>query len=89
MGTSDSESEILLFDVRDSRVSKIPGSGRKICPRWPPDQRFVAALSEDQKRLFLYDVNARTWTEAASGVLLTGPYWSGSFLYFQDLLEPD
>ena len=34
-------------------------------------------------------MGTRTWTERASGVLLTGLNWSGSYLYFQDLLEPD
>ena len=86
---AESESRIVLFDVRAAGISVVPGSERKIYPRWSPDQRFLAALSEDQKTLFLYDVGTRTWTERASGVLLTGLNWSGSYLYFQDLLEPD
>ena len=62
-----------------------------MAPRWSPDGGRLAALSEDQKKVLIYDVRAGAWSERAEGILLTGLTWSGdgAFLFFQDLLEAD
>ena len=86
-----SPTAIVLVDPATGRIAKLQGSGNLISPKWSPDQSAMAALSADQKKLRIFDLRAATWTEMASGVLLTGLNWSadGAFLYFQDLLEKD
>jgi len=80
----------MLFDWKTGRASKLSGSEGKIYPKWSPDQRHIAALSEDLKEITIFDTRAGTWSEAASGTSLTGLNWSsdGASLYFQDRLEP-
>jgi Tol biopolymer transport system component len=54
--------------------------------------RFVAAKSEDEHRLMLFDFQTRKWRQLAQVNLLFGlPWWSKDqkCLYYQDLLAPN
>jgi len=86
-----SPSTIELLDLTTHQLSKLLGSDGLRSPSWSPDGRLIAAMSEDYKRLMLFDVRAGNWTEIAQGSSIGGFLrWSrdGSFLYFQDLRAP-
>jgi dipeptidyl aminopeptidase/acylaminoacyl peptidase len=78
---------IFVLDSKSGSVTKLRGSEGLAQPRWSPEGR-LAALSADQRRVFLHDSPRQTWKELASGVVLVGLTWSadGRSVLFQDLL---
>jgi WD40 repeat protein len=80
---------LYVVDSKTNQVSKLPGSEGLAEPRWSPDGRTIAARTDDQHKLMLFDFESRHWTAAATGTLLSGLNWSqdGKDLYYQDLLE--
>jgi len=82
--------EISVVHLGTGEISKIPGSGGMVKPRWSPDGRHMAAMSADAKRLYLYDPRQRRWTQLATMRLLTRYEWGADSrdLYFQDVLDP-
>ena len=67
----------------------VPGSAGLTFPRWSPDGRFLAAVSEDTSVIKLLDLKTQRWSEVAHGTLISFPVWSAdSMLYFQDILAP-
>ncbi|HEV2388372.1 MAG TPA: winged helix-turn-helix domain-containing protein [Candidatus Acidoferrales bacterium] len=79
---------LYVADLKTGAVSKVPGSKNLGFARWSPAGNTVAALTDDQKTLMLYDFQTRKWTTVAHGILLNCPVWSpdGKDIYFQDLL---
>jgi Tol biopolymer transport system component len=67
---------IHVIDVKTSRRSDLPGSERLFSPRCSPDGRFIAALSDDSKKLMLYDWKTTTWSQLAEGPFAF-QNWSG------------
>jgi hypothetical protein len=59
-------------------------------PRISPNGRYMAAKSEDDKTLRLYDFRLRLWSDLAKAKVLTRYDWSADsrYLYFQDVLNP-
>jgi Tol biopolymer transport system component len=82
----DGESRgIKVLDLNTNQVSSLPGAAEMWSPRTSPDGRYIAALSQQDSKLMLFDTRAQTWEELCahySGY----PTWSrdGKFLYFQD-----
>jgi Tol biopolymer transport system component len=52
---------IALVDVKNRRVSRLPGSESLFGPRWSPDGRHIVAISADNIKLMLYDVSSQKW----------------------------
>jgi Tol biopolymer transport system component/DNA-binding winged helix-turn-helix (wHTH) protein len=82
---------IHLLDLKTQQTSALPDSEGLYCPRWSPDGRYISATSADGKKLTLFDMASRKWTESVE--LPEGcPAWShdGKYLYFQtfDVKEP-
>jgi len=67
---------IHVIDVKTSKSSDLPGSERLFSPRCSPDGRFIAALSDDARKLMLYDWKTNTWSQLAEG-LFAFQNWSG------------
>ena len=65
--SADAASSIRVFDLATRRVSTLPGSQGMSSPRWSPDGRYIPALSIDSKKLLLFDLQTRQWTELAQG----------------------
>jgi Tol biopolymer transport system component len=65
-GTS-SGPNIHVIDLNKSIRSDMPGSERLFSPRCSPDGRFIAALSEDSKKLMIYDWKTNRWSPLAEG----------------------
>lgn len=56
-----SEVRILDLDTKQSRT--IPGSKGLFSPRWSPDGRYLAAVSDDNERVFLYTFETGGWKQ--------------------------
>ena len=65
--SADATSSIRVFDLATRQVSTLPGSQGMYSPRWSPDGRYIPALSIDSKKLLLFDLQTRQWTELAQG----------------------
>jgi DNA-binding winged helix-turn-helix (wHTH) protein/Tol biopolymer transport system component len=80
---------IYFFDRALGRSTLVPSSAGLVFPRWSPDGRFLAAVSEDTSVIKLLDLKTHRWSDVAHGTLISFPVWSGdSVLYFQDILAP-
>jgi len=74
---------IRVLNLKTRQVSIVPGSDGLWSPRWSPDGRYVAALSNDVKTLLLFDFKSNKWTELAKAHF-EYPTWSrdSAYIYF-------
>lgn len=82
---------LFLFHVSTKQISPLPGSQGFWSASWSPDGRFIAAKSEDQHSLAVYDNRTQKWSQlATANFIYDRPWWSsdGKCLYYQDLLAP-
>jgi Tol biopolymer transport system component/DNA-binding winged helix-turn-helix (wHTH) protein len=82
---------IYLFKPQTGEFTLLPESRGLAEPRWSPDGRYIAALTEDRRRLVLYDFQTQKWNSLAEGGLVGIPCWSedSATIYFQDQLEKE
>ena len=81
-------SEIRILDLGTRQSTTVPGSQHLFSPRWSPDGRYLAALSDDSIKLFLYNFEKPGWKQVALPLLpkpafVACPSWShdSQFLY--------
>jgi Tol biopolymer transport system component len=60
---------IRVLDLQTHQVSTLPGSQGLFSPRWSPDGRYIAALTDDSSTVMLGDLHTQQWTEVAKGTL--------------------
>jgi Tol biopolymer transport system component/DNA-binding winged helix-turn-helix (wHTH) protein len=78
--------EILRIDLTSHQVSSVPGSERIFSPRLSPDGRRIAAFSEQDRKLMLYDFQTRKWREAAHGIFGFNSWsYNGKSIYLVDV----
>ncbi len=88
--SSPEESGIFVLELKTRKTTKLPGSDGFKTPRSLPGGRYLAALSEDQKEVMLFDFQTRDWKAIASdgkSFYNLESTRDGEYLYFQDLLE--
>jgi DNA-binding winged helix-turn-helix (wHTH) protein/Tol biopolymer transport system component len=76
---------IRVLDLNTNQVSPLPGATEMWSPRTSPDGRYIAALSEQDSKMMLFDTRTQKWEQLCADY--SGyPSWSrdGKFLYFQD-----
>jgi eukaryotic-like serine/threonine-protein kinase len=76
---------IQVLEPNSKQSSTIPGSQGLFSPRWFPDGRHLTALSNDSRRILLFDFETRKWSDWISvHGTLRYPNWSsdGKYLYF-------
>jgi len=76
---------IRVLDLNTNQVSLLPGAAEMWSPRPSPDGRYIAALSQQDSRMMLFDARTQKWEQLS--VDYSGyPSWSrdAKFLYFQD-----
>jgi serine/threonine protein kinase/Tol biopolymer transport system component len=73
-----------LLDLRTQKLSTLPGSERLFTPRWSPDGRHIAAMSEDSQRMVVFDFTNGRWTELARASFIDYLSWSkdAKYIYF-------
>jgi Tol biopolymer transport system component len=75
MGKESGPNLIQTLNLATKAIQTLPGSENLFSPRWSPDGRWIVALSLDQTRLVLYDVQQRTWRTLFTGGA-ADPVWS-------------
>jgi serine/threonine protein kinase/Tol biopolymer transport system component len=90
-GAPKADSGIFVLNLKTKTTTKLPGSDGLEEPRSAFGGRYLAALTEDQKKVVLFDFQTQRWKEIASGGKLFYHLESTrdlQYLYFQDLLAP-
>jgi eukaryotic-like serine/threonine-protein kinase len=90
-GSSRMDSGIFVLNLKTRKTSRLPGSEGFLEPRSAFGGRYVAALTEDQTKVMLFDFQTQKWKEIARGGKLFHHLEStpdAKYLYFQDLLAP-
>jgi eukaryotic-like serine/threonine-protein kinase len=74
---------IRILDLQTHQVSVLPGSQGLWSPRWSPTGGYIAAMSNDGRRLLLFDLSTRAWTELVE-MSFGYPQWSrrGDSIFF-------
>lgn len=86
-GQFNAAGPVMVLDLKTRQVSQLLAPERVFSPRWSPDGRHIAVLSEDSKKLLVLDVAAGKWwdwvSEEGSIGFLT---WSldSKYLYFDE-----
>jgi serine/threonine protein kinase/Tol biopolymer transport system component len=78
---------IEIADLKMRQISSIPGSQGLFSPRWSPDGRYLAALSEDSLALLFFDFKTSKWSGRITENANIGfPTWSkdSKYLYFDE-----
>ena len=76
-------SELRVFELRNHRVSTLPGSQGMAGPRWSPDGQTIAAVTRNGLSIVLFDFRSRQRSTLIR-MPLGFPNWSkdGASLYF-------
>ncbi len=86
-GWWDNKQTIQLLNVNSKQVSIVPGSQGLYSPRWSQDGRYIVALTDDARKIVIFDFKTQKWSDWVSGpgTLQSYPTWSrdGKYLYFQ------
>jgi Tol biopolymer transport system component len=53
---------IKLYDLSAHQAKQLAGSEKIFAPRWSPDGRYMATITQGNGRLVLYDVKNEKWT---------------------------
>src|SRR5215831_19138577 len=86
-GQFNAAGPVMVLDLKTRQVSQLLAPERVFSPRWSPDGRHIAVLSEDSKKLLVLDVATGKWwdwvSEEGSIGFLT---WSldSKYLYFDE-----
>jgi Tol biopolymer transport system component/DNA-binding winged helix-turn-helix (wHTH) protein len=80
------DGKIRLMDLRTHEVSDFPGSKRFISPHWSPDGHYLAAMSQPDSKLMLFDFSTGKWLEWVGSGNRGWPDWSqdSKSVYFLD-----
>jgi len=91
---TQTRTEIRILDLSTKQSKTVPGSQGMFSPRWSPDGHYLAALSDDNKQLFLYSFEKQHWQELPlpklpKPALVGQPYWShdSQYLYFSSAVD--
>ena len=84
-GTARSSS-YWIVDLSSGKTTKVPGSDNIGSVSWSPNGRYLAAQSEDFRKLMLFDFQTARWKTVATGALIWRPLWSqdSRSLLYQD-----
>lgn len=88
MGKESGPHTLQILNLETHQLRTLPGSEDLFSPRWSPDGRWILALSLDQTRLLLYDVQHGVWRTLFTGGA-ADPVWSADSraVYFHAFAE--
>jgi Tol biopolymer transport system component/DNA-binding winged helix-turn-helix (wHTH) protein len=67
---------IHILDLKTGQVSQVRGSEGLWTARWSPDGRYIAAVTQDNHNLVLFDFRTTRWTKLASVANIQDVAWS-------------
>jgi len=79
---------LTILDLQSKVLSGLPGSENLMNPSWSPDGRYVAALSDDGRKLVVLHLQSQPWSELTTGVgFAAGPFWTrdSTCVYVQEV----
>jgi Tol biopolymer transport system component/DNA-binding winged helix-turn-helix (wHTH) protein len=81
---------IVIYDLESKKVSPLPGAKKLFAPRWSPDGRYIAAITDDSLKLMLFDRVSQQWQDLVS-LPIGYASWShdGQYIYFDTTLSAD
>jgi Tol biopolymer transport system component len=81
---------IVTYDLETRKVSPLLGAKRLFSPRWSPDGRYIAAITDDSLQLMLFDRASQQWQELVK-LPIGYPSWShdGKYIYFDTTFSDD
>jgi Tol biopolymer transport system component len=87
--TAAANPQIHLVNLETRTMTALPGSKGMYSPRWSPDGRYIATLSVDASKLWLFDRDTQKWRLLDSQRLIGYPSWSheGRYIYYSNALE--
>jgi Tol biopolymer transport system component len=82
-GLGHEASAIRILNLKTQQVSVVPGSEGLSSPRWSPNGRYIAALSNNARKMLLFDFQTKRWTELVQ-INIGFPQWShnSEYIYF-------
>jgi len=89
MASVGEDFDIKVIELKTGQVHELQGSKATVYPSVSPDGRYVAAVTEDGKKLGIYDFPSQTWQEFAPASGAGMPVWSGDsrYVYFDNGLS--
>ena len=78
---------IHLVDLKTRDMTTLAGSEGWFSPRWSPDGRYLAVLSQDSRQVRFFDFKVQKWSKPVAEAGLIGfPTWSrdSQYLYFDE-----
>jgi Tol biopolymer transport system component/DNA-binding winged helix-turn-helix (wHTH) protein len=82
-----SDGKIRRMNLRTHEVSDFPGSKGFFAPHWSPDGHYLAAMSQPDSKLMVFDFSTGKWLEWVASGNNGWPDWSqdSKSVYFLDL----
>jgi eukaryotic-like serine/threonine-protein kinase len=82
---------IEMVDMKTRQISELPDSRKTFAPRWSPDGRMIAVISDRNDRLMVYNVQGKKWRQLDSNLTFGYLAWShdSAYLYFDTFLSKD
>ena len=81
--------DINILDLNTHQIATISTEENLRSPRWSPDGRHILALTEDEKKLALYELKTHKWSEWINEPgAIAFPIWSqdGRYVYYDRVL---
>ena len=71
-----SPNAIHIMDMHTRKVTTLPGSEGLCSTRWSPDGRYIAAITNDNRRMMVYDLSSRRWSVLVENLYSGFNQWS-------------
>jgi Tol biopolymer transport system component len=80
-----------MIELKTGQVHELQASKTSAYPQASPDGRYVAAVSEDGKKLRIYDFSSQSWQDLVPPAGAGMPAWSADsrYVYFDNGLSSD
>jgi Tol biopolymer transport system component len=77
---------IYRVDLKTRNISSVPNSDGIFSPRLSPDGLHICALTQNQKKLMLFDIRSNQWSTLLEGEQVSYNEWShdGKFIYLRE-----
>lgn len=75
LGASQPSDAIFILTLPDKKVEAVPASSGLSLGKWSRDGRYLSALTNDQSRLKLLDLQTQSWQDIASANSIGAQAW--------------
>ena len=90
-GVEGTEDSLVVLDLATRQVALIPESAKLWSPRWSPDGKYIAAMSNGALSLKVLDIATQRWSNLPENKSVDYPAWSSDskYIYFLRLENGD